>query len=308
MDTIQDQFSISKQPRSGCRWEKNEFAEIRSPRVKKTKSFFLLEVIASLFQSLQKELGIFGVFWLFLKASTVGYLFYSPKWHPEYFRYERENQEKYYKECYDHSKFFIIVLNVLARKHGEKEADRILADSIMPCTLAYMKQTYQPVENCTSIEPWWEQSVDYIGDMPENNQGLDGTVYIAEDRSELKWHTEKCAHAEVFWAYGLKRMVSCMCMGDHITFHTLFPGMIFKRTSCIGTGDSFCDHYARMKTSEDIGNQESQYGDCHHFEGGREYVRYWEEYAKGYFFGSKEKWQRFADNEIKKIEDAKASG
>ncbi|MCP4578972.1 MAG: hypothetical protein GY846_22075 [Deltaproteobacteria bacterium] len=71
---------------------------------------------------------------------------------------------------------------------------------------------------------------------------------------------------------------------------------MFKRTNCIGVGDSFCDHHARVKALDDVGNEEIQYGDCGHFEGGREYVEYWEEYAKGYLFGSREAWRRYAED------------
>ena len=73
---------------------------------------------------------------------------------------------------------------------------------------------------------------------------------------------------------------------------------MFKRTNCIGVGDSFCDHHAWVKALDDVGNEEIQYGDCDHFEGGREYVGYWEEYAKGYLFGSREAWRRYAEDSL----------
>jgi hypothetical protein len=77
-------------------------------------------------------------------------------------------------------------------------------------------------------------------------------------------------------------------MTDHKTCHTFFQGTMFKRAGCIRVGDLFSDHHAWVETPEDKGNEEMQYGDCDHFEGGREYVGYCEKYAKGYLFGSQE--------------------
>ncbi len=285
MNQNQEQFSITERPMSGCEWTQKEFAEIRSPRVKKARSFLIPEVLGLFYRSLQKELGKGSALWLFLRALTIGYIFDKPTWHPEYFDLTSKKQKDLYKSIFDRAMFYFVTFNILKKKYGDEKADQIIANTINPATLAYMKRVYKPVENCTSIEAWWEQSVDYIADLPEDNLGLDGTVYIAEDMSELKWHTTRCATAEVFRAYGLKLTMSHMCMTDHITFHTFFPDIMFKRDNCIGVGDSFCDHHAWVKTRRDVGNEESQYGDCHHFEGGREYVRYWEEYAKGYLFG-----------------------
>lgn len=300
MNNTQEKFSISEYPKSGCNWMKKEFKEIRSPRVKKTGSFIMPEVVKLFYKSLKEQLGGSKAFRLFLRASTVGHIFDKPAWHPEYFSLTNERQEELYKSIFKKTTFFIILFNILRKKHGDEKADKIIADAINPCTLAYMKKVYKPVENCTSIRPWWEQSVDYIADLPEDNRGLDGTVYMAEDMSEIKWHATRCATAEVFRAYGLKLSMSHMCMTDHIIYHTLFPGVMFKRTSCIGIGDSFCDHHAWPKSSKDIGNEETQYGDSHHFEGGREYVRYWEKYAKSFLFGSEEEWEGYADNNIQK--------
>ncbi len=301
MNNNQELFSISERTESGCKWQKKQFSEIRSLRVTTCKSFFIPEVMTLFLKSLQEKLGKMVGFWIFLRASTIGFIFNRPKWHSEYFAIANKKQESFYKHCFKKSMFLFIIFNILKKKHGAKEADKIIADSLMPCTLAYMKMTYKPVKDWPQLEAWWEQSVDYIGDMPEDNQGLDGTVYIAEDKSELKWHTVKCAHAEVLMAYGLKRTTACMCMADHITYHTLFPGIVFKRNNCIGVGHPFCDHHARVKKPEDIGNEEIQYGDCLKFEGGREYVRYWEEYAKSYFFKDKKEWKRYADRIYDKI-------
>ncbi|MBT6338589.1 MAG: hypothetical protein HOJ48_04765 [Desulfobacula sp.] len=298
MKNDQDQFSITERPLSGCQWMLKEFAEIRSPRVKKTQSFLIPEVLGLLYKSLRKELGKSRAFRLVLRTSTMGYVFNRPLWHPEYFKLTDKKQEMFYKNIFKKAMLYFIMFNLLKKEHGDEKADKIIANIINPATIAYMKRVYRPVGKCTTIEPWWEQSVDYIADLPEDNQGLEGTVYMAEDLSELKWHNIRCATAEVFRAYGLKLTMSHMCMTDHITYHTFFPGLMFKRTSCIGVGDAFCDHHAWVKTPDDMGKEEVQYGDCDHFEGGREYVRYWEEYAKGYLFGSKEKWQRYAEKSM----------
>jgi hypothetical protein len=298
MENDQDQFFISERPQSGCAWVLKEFAEIRSPRVKETHSFLIPEVLLLMFKSLKAELGWSRALLLLLYAATLGFIFHKPTWHPEYFDLTGKPQEDFYKKIFKKATFYFVLFNILRKERGEEEADRMVSKIINPATLAYMTRTYKPVENCTTVEPWWKQSVDYIADLPEDNLGLDGTVYMAEDLSELKWHTIRCATAEVFRAYGLKRTMSCLCMNDHITYHTFFPGLMFKRTHCIGVGDAFCDHHAWVKRPEDAGNEEIQYGDCHHFEGGREYVRHWEAFAKAYLFGSEQEWERYAQRNM----------
>lgn len=288
-------FSISDRPKSGSKWLRREFKDIRSPRVQKTKSFMMPKVLKLFYQSLERVLGKQETFLLCLKAMSIGYTFYKPEWRPDQFELASPLQEKMYQKIFDKALFYFILFNILKEKYGDEKADKIIADTINPCTLEYMKQVYQPVDDCVGIEAWWQQSVDYIADLPEDNLGLDGTVYMAEDMSEIKWHTTRCATAEVFRAYGLKLTMSHMCMSDHITYHTFFPGIMFKRTHCIGVGDAFCDHHAWPKSFADIGNEESQYGDCHHFEGGRDYVRYWEAYAKEFVFGSQVEWQTYAN-------------
>lgn len=300
MNKNQEKFSISERPMSGCKWKKNEFADIRSKRVTKTNSFTTPEVLVLFLRSLQNQLGKSRGFWIFFRASTIGFIFNKPKWHPEYFNLTSKKQEELYKTVFKKATFFFILFDILKVKYGEVKADETIAKVINPATLSYMKKVYKPVENCRGIGSWWEQSVDYIGDLPEDNLGLDGAVYLAEDMSEIKWHTTRCATAEVFRAYGLKLTMSHMCMTDHITYHTFFPGVMFKRTNCIGAGDTFCDHHAWTKLVQDVGNEETQYGDCDHFDGGYEYVRYWEKYAKSYLFGSLEEWQKYADNIYRK--------
>ncbi|MCP4614291.1 MAG: L-2-amino-thiazoline-4-carboxylic acid hydrolase [Planctomycetes bacterium] len=295
-----DQFSIPELSKSGSEWIKTSFPEIRSTRVQKAHSF--VSLVSSFTKALQNELGKINGILFMIKTFTIGHIFYKPKWQPELYNFSTKKQKAFYKYLFKKEfTTLIIMFRLLAKKYGEKKADEILANIMAPVTVAVMGKTFTGDDGCTSIQPWWQNGIDYIADLAEDNNGLEGDIYIAKDNSELKWNATKCVLADILKVYGLDKTLISMCMGDHIAAHTLFPGMVFSREHCMCVGDSFCDHHARVKDSQDIGNEDAQFGDLCKIEGGIEFVKQWEDYAKSYYLGSEEKWQEYADNSIKKI-------
>ena len=191
--------------------------------------------------------------------------------------------------------FFIIFFYHLKKEMNIKEADRYMTDQMLPIILDMWKSMFQPVKNIDSVEVWLKQARDYLGTEIEKDKGFDGEIFLAKDKSEMRFHVTRCATVQIIREYGLKYTAAALCMGDHITYHTVFPNLIFKRSHSLSVGDSFCDHEFRLRTKKDPIMDEGNYGDCYKIEGMRELVREWEEKAKVDLFGSKEKWTEYAN-------------
>jgi hypothetical protein len=113
---------------------------------------------------------------------------------------------------------------------------------MVPVVLDMMKTKYHPVENIDSVEVWLRQARSYLGEEIEKDMGFDGTLYLAEDKSELRLHVTRCVNMQMLREYGLTYTAAALCMCDHITYHTVFPNLVFKRTHTLAIGDKFCDH------------------------------------------------------------------
>ena len=296
----QDNFVIPQYAISGSQWTKKTFPQIRSKEKKSIEKYFTMKAISLLVKSLRKEMGRIAGTIFFLKYVTIGYLFYKPKWNSDLFDFSSSEQEAYYKKMYKSDfVYFITLYELLKKKYDAKKADDMVSRIIMPLTIHFLGLVFKPDDGCTSANPWWEKGIEYIADIPE--YGLEGYVYEAKDHSEVQWYCTKCVIYDIFTAYGLEKTCACSCAGDHIAAHVLYPGIVFERKHCMSVGDSFCDHHAFPKTAEHIGNEDAQFGDCNKIPGLTQIIKSWDDYAKCYWFGSIESWQKFSEKIYDKI-------
>jgi hypothetical protein len=151
---------------------------------------------------------------------------------------------------------------------------------MVPVVLDMMKSKYHPVTNIESVEVWLKQARNYLGIEIEKDKGFTGTMYLAQDKSELRFHVSRCAPMQILREYGLVYTASALCMCDHITYHTIFPNLIFKRTHTLAMGDKFCDHEFRLRTNDDPILNEEWYSDCARDPEIRQFVREWEDKAR----------------------------
>jgi L-2-amino-thiazoline-4-carboxylic acid hydrolase-like protein len=281
---------------SGSRWDRFSFEEFASDWQMKGNSYEanVSKILFQLYAATRDKLGNVKGSFVFFKSLFWDMIFNKPKWMPEKFNIESKKRELFYKKKFNEYLSFIILFYNLRKIIGEDEADRFMADQMLPIILDMMKLRFNPVNEITSVETWLEQARDYLGVEIEKDKGFEGEIYLAKDRSEMRFHVTRCAAVQIIREYGLKYTAAALCMGDHITYHTVFPNLIFKRSHSLSVGDRYCDHEFRLRTMEDPVIDEINYGDCNRIPGMRELVRTWEEKAKSIFFGSKEKWSEYA--------------
>ncbi|NKB69056.1 MAG: hypothetical protein GKR89_18465 [Candidatus Latescibacteria bacterium] len=75
-------------------------------------------------------------------------------------------------------------------------------------------------------------------------------------RSHITFFFTRCVYIETLRAYG---MMSCYC--DHIIFDNAMPEIYFRRDNCKGVGDSFCNHYFKIRTPEGAARDDQRYDD-----------------------------------------------
>ncbi|MCP4132679.1 MAG: L-2-amino-thiazoline-4-carboxylic acid hydrolase [bacterium] len=281
---------------SGSTWNKFSFEKFASDWSMQGKPYSsnVSKILFQLLKNINKRIGFFKGSSLFCKSLFLDMIFNKPKWQPEKFTFNNERQEKFYKKTFREYLPFIIVFENLAKKIGKDEADKFIAAQMLPIILHMMKSRFHPVEKIDSVETWLKQARDYLGTEIEKDKGFEGDIYLADDKTEMRFHVTRCANMEVIRKYGLPYTAAACCMGDHITYHTVFPNLIFKRTHSIAVGDCFCDHEFRLRTNTDPILDEENYGDCRRIEGIRELVAEWEEKAKEIFFGSKATWEEYS--------------
>ncbi|OQY46427.1 MAG: hypothetical protein B6242_07780 [Anaerolineaceae bacterium 4572_78] len=281
---------------SGSEWDKFTFVKFASDWKMQGKPYNinLSKILFQLLRSTQKEIGTLGGIYIFFRSLFWDMIFNKPKWQPEKFNLNNDAQEKFYRIKFEEHLPFIIFFHNLKKRMSENEADKFMARQMLPIILDMMKTSFHPVEKIDSVGVWLEQARDYLGTEIEKDKGFEGDIYLAKDKSEMRFHVTKCATIQVIREYGLKYTAAALCMGDHITYHTVFPNLIFKRSHSLSVGDGFCDHEFRLRTKDDPAIDEENYGDCYKIEGMREMVREWEEKAKEIFFGNKEKWKGYA--------------
>lgn len=289
-----DTFFIPDKSESGTEWEIFSFEQWASRMHLEAQPYKInpLNYLRSLNKEIIQSLGVERGVYLFVKAVFWDLFFNKPQWAPENFNLSSKKQELFYRSKFKENIPIIVFFQTLARKIKKEEADKIIANTLVPVVLDMMKTKYDPVENIDSVEIWLKQARNYLGREIEKDTGFDGTVYLSEDKSELRLHVTRCVNIEILRQYGLIYTAAALCTCDHITYHTVFPNLIFKRTHTLAVGDSFCDHEFRIKRSLDATTDEENYSDCSKVEGIREFVREWEEKAKVLFFGSREEWEK----------------
>lgn len=281
---------------SGSKWDRFSFEKFASDWEMKGNPYKIdvSKILFQLFKAARNRLGNVKGSFVFFKSLFWDMIFNKPEWMPEKFNIESKEQELFYKNKFKEYLSFIIFFYNLRKTIGEEEADRFMAWQMLPIILDMMKARFKPVSEITSVETWIEQARDYLGTEIEKDKGFDGEIYLAKDKTEMRFHVTRCAAVQIVGEYGLRFTAAALCMGDHITYHTVFPNLIFKRSHSLSVGDRFCDHEFRLRTSEDPVIDEANYGDCNRIPGMRKLVRTWEEKAKSIFFGSKEKWSEYA--------------
>ncbi|MCK8060250.1 MULTISPECIES: L-2-amino-thiazoline-4-carboxylic acid hydrolase [unclassified Fusibacter] len=281
---------------SGSTWDKIDFLDWATNNKVQGEPYNIdmMKFLKQLKKSIQGRFGKQYGGYIFFKSIVWDMVFNRPKWRPEMFNLDNSERTKFYKAKFKEFMPFIILFNNLQNKMTAIEADRFIAAQMMPLTLDMMKSRFHPVKEIDNVEVWLKQARDYLGDEVEKNKGFEGKIYLAKDKSEMRFHVTRCSNMEILRNYGLKFSAAALCMADHITYHTVFPNLIFKRCHSISVGNEYCDHEFRIRTTEDPIMDEKNYGDCYTVEGIRELVREWEEKAKIIHFGSKEKWDEYA--------------
>jgi hypothetical protein len=294
---INQSFKIPTQSKSGSEWESYSFDEFSNRYRQENKSYGLNPILflRSLFREIVREVGILKGSVLILRTLVWDWLFNKPRWRPEEFDIVSTEQETFYKEKFNEFLPLIIFYRSLGRMVGNERADRLLADSTLPLVLNMMNSIYSPIEKLESIDLFLQQTRNYLGSEWEEGKGFSGDVYIANDKSELWFHVTRCAPMQILRGYGLHFLATAYCMCDHITYHTLFPNMIFRRCHNLASGDPYCDLEFRIRKKSDPIMDEDYYADCGRDPEMRAFVWDWEEKAKVMFFGSVEKWQVYAN-------------
>ncbi len=292
-----DFFIFTDKPESGTEWKTFSFEQwaINMPLESQPYRIKPLNYLRSLNREIIKNLGVTKGRFLFIKAILWDILFKKPQWAPEKFNLSSKKQEIFYRRKFNENIPVIVFFQSLARIIRSEESDKIIANTLVPVILDMMKSKYHPVENIDSVEIWLRQARNYLGTEIDKEKGFDGTVHLAEDKSELRLHVTRCVNVEILRQYGLIFTAAAICMCDHITYHTIFPNLVFKRTHTLAIGDNFCDHEFRLKRSFDTVMDEACYSDCSKVKGMREFVREWEEIAKVIFFGSRDEWEKHAN-------------
>jgi hypothetical protein len=296
MENQQDVFVIPEKSKSGSGWERLSSTEFSERYKQQGKSYSINPVtyLGSLYKAIIKEIGSFIGSYVFIKTLLWDLPFRKPKLVVDSLAISSPEQKKYYQDKLNEYAPIIVFFNTLSKVIGNKQADRLIAHSILPFVLQMMHSKFSPIENLDSIEKYLQQTRNYLGNEWESDKGFSGDVYISKDKTELWFHMTRCAPMQMLKAYGLPFTATAFCMCDHITYHTLFPNLIFRRCHNLVT-DKYCDLEFRIRKPFDPIIDEGNYVDCGRDCEVRELVRVWEEKAKVMFFGSKDTWETYAD-------------
>ena len=277
------------------KWDKYLWSEVYDWDFEKHKySVSVFKALLKFFAAVNKRVGIYSSARIIFKSLFYDPIFSQLKWQPGLFQLNNQTQEKHFKKTFNQFRLFIVIFNHLKKILGEETADRFIAGQMAPFILAAMKGNFHPVQEIDTVEVWLKQAISYLGDEIKKDRGIEGELYIASDKKSMKFHVTKCANVQILRAYGLKYTAAIICMCDHVTYHTVFPNLIFKRTNCLGVGSDYCDHVFKLRTKDDPVIDEENYGDCYKARGIREMVWKLEEEAKVLHFGSKDKWDEYA--------------
>lgn len=289
---------IPEYARSGSAWEKFTFDAFASNWEMRGEPYKVdvLEILFQLLRGFSKKFGLVKGVSLMLKSLVWDMVFNQPAWMPEKFNIRNQTQAAFYRTKFNEYKIFFVLFNNLKKVLKTEEADHFLAEQILPIILDMMAARFYPVADIDSVEVWLKQARGYLGEEIEEGKGFEGDIYLATDRSEMRFHVTRCATVQLIREYGLRFSAAAFCMADHITYHTFFPNLIFKRSHSLSVGDAFCDHEFRLRTKSDAMMSEENYGDCARVEGMRDLVSKWEDKAKEMYFGDQDKWMDYAGN------------
>ncbi|MBN2436508.1 MAG: L-2-amino-thiazoline-4-carboxylic acid hydrolase [Spirochaetes bacterium] len=272
-------FSIDKRSKTGSEWETFNFEQLASkiPFDEKPYKVNVLSYLKSLYIIIVHNSGKITGTILFVKVLLIDLVFNKPKWDRSKFDISSKAQEVFYKKKFNENIPVIAFYYALSKKTGKDKADRIIAETMVPVVLEMMKSKYHPVANIESVEVWLKQARNYLGSEIEIDKGFEGEIYLAKDKSELRFHVTRCAPMQILREYGLIYTATVLCMCDHITYHTIFPNMIFKRTHTLAMGDEFCDHEFRVRKNNEPIMDEDNYSDCARDPEIRQFVKEWED-------------------------------
>ncbi len=284
---------------TGSEFIKQPFADLAKLRevLPKGEKFKLdiINMMKVVYKGLKDEFGTLTAISLISKSFLVDMLFNKPEWHPEWFDINNEAQAKFFKAKFNENIPLITLFENIKKRRSTKKADVIIAKLCPAFVLPSMSKSFKPVKTFSKVQDWIHQAVWYLDEALEPDKGFEGDVYISKDNKEARFHVTKCAPIQICHRYGLEVTSAYLCMCDHITYHTVFPNMTFNRQNCFGVGCDHCDHILRVKPVGVTAHDEEDYGDAYKVEGGREFVREWEEKAKVIMFGSVEEWEKYRD-------------
>lgn len=225
-----------------------------------------------------KELGFFKAMFLLMGSFGWDFLFNKPKWHPEYFNFKNEDEEKIFKELfYKDCIYPLLIFQRLKRRFGEFLADEMMAKTSIPAGMSYLTKVFRPLVKVTHIDEIRQQMADYIGE----GKSVEWTEEVSEDGTEVRYRFTKCIQMQIWRAYGMKSFVGYCCITDHVCFDNLMSGLVFGRKHTLGVGDDYCDHTFWIRRPEDAEKDESNYKDCNKVKfGARDAVRHWAEIFK----------------------------
>ena len=149
-------FSITDSSESGAEWEIISFEQWALRMYSKSKPYKIkpLHYLRSVKQEFIQKLGAKKGRNIFNQAVLWDLLFRKPRWAPEKFNLTSKRQEEFYRTKFNKNLPVIVLFQALAREIGESEADRIIANTMVPVVLDMMKTKYHPVESIDSVDVW----------------------------------------------------------------------------------------------------------------------------------------------------------
>lgn len=264
---------IPERAQSGQAWEIFTFADLarRKPCSGPSHRLDTMGLLSRLVKALQTEIGWLRGLWVLSKSFLWDTLIKNPKFQPPKFQIETQKQLDFYKKEFSKNLPIIALYENLSREIGKSSADIFIADQLLPVVLT--KIYFSPVADLDSVEVWLNQAREYLGKEIEEDQGFEGQVYLAEDKSELRFYVTRCAAIQLIREYG----------------------MVFTREHTLSTGCNYCDHCFRVREETDPILKISDYADLKRIDSLEEFIAHWAERAKSIFFGSQEEWQEYAN-------------
>jgi len=231
-----------------------------------------LAIARVVMRTVWREVGFLAGSWILLRSVTWDMLLHRPRLKPEQFEISGPEEERHFRKVLGEIAPLITIFDNLKRWYGEERADRITAKMAIPIALTYLVVTYRPGTRIETIDEMRQLNADYLG----SGLGFEWTEHVSEDGTEVRYRFTKCVYIMLLRAYGLISFAGYSCLADHVIFDNVMPDIVFGRNHTLGVGDTYCDHCMRLRTPDDVEEDEGNYGDCHKVRyGGRDEVRRW---------------------------------